>query len=312
MDIPSTSQTHPSTSQAHPSTSQAYLTSSNESDVDDLQVKCRYMTLLEEVENIEGNCDVSQNIVKLNGVIDKANQLFPQVKKPSQLYWDAKVLHCTTVTLEGTCNNVDVGEGNFKLFTFAEQLKSKSYDRGRSSWRVFAAAADPVVHNSLPYWSPLLGSFEFQADVPQTPKQKKPRPQKEQAAEKKEPEKLKSIDKTHEGIAETVQKIYSKLKTCYKRNGKKPINYFKFVINPHSFASTVENIFHVSFLLNDGLVIMELDNDEPFIHPISKGKENSNPETVSQTNERLQNIFTIDMNTWKGIIVALDINSAMI
>lgn len=64
-------------------------------------------------------------------------------------------------------------------------------DECHLSWKYLAAVAQPVVHNSLPSWSPLLGSFDNQADLSQQQrKERKPRREKEQAAEKKEPEKV--------------------------------------------------------------------------------------------------------------------------
>lgn len=45
-----------------------------------------------------------------------------------------------------------------------------------------------------------------------------------------------------------------------------PVNLFKFVVNPNDFAQTVENIFYLSFLIRDGKVALETnDEGEPVI-----------------------------------------------
>jgi hypothetical protein len=44
------------------------------------------------------------------------------------------------------------------------------------------------------------------------------------------------------------------------------INLFKFIVNPHDFAQSVENLFYLSFLIRDGKVALETDeNGEPVI-----------------------------------------------
>ncbi|KAJ7217930.1 Nse4 C-terminal-domain-containing protein [Mycena pura] len=40
-----------------------------------------------------------------------------------------------------------------------------------------------------------------------------------------------------------------------------PINLFEFVINPDDFAQSVENIFYLSFLIRDGKVALETQDD---------------------------------------------------
>jgi hypothetical protein len=63
---------------------------------------------------------------------------------------------------------------------------------------------------------------------------------------------VKRIDKEEHGVEETVEYILTVLTAAYIQNKKQPISFFELVINPDSFGATVENIFHVSFLLRDG------------------------------------------------------------
>ncbi|RKP10524.1 Nse4 C-terminal-domain-containing protein [Thamnocephalis sphaerospora] len=44
-----------------------------------------------------------------------------------------------------------------------------------------------------------------------------------------------------------------------------PINLFEFIINPHSFGETVENLFHLSFLIRDGKATIDDESGEPML-----------------------------------------------
>jgi hypothetical protein len=44
------------------------------------------------------------------------------------------------------------------------------------------------------------------------------------------------------------------------------INLFKFIVNPHDFAQSVENMFYLSFLIRDGKCSLEMNEEgEPII-----------------------------------------------
>lgn len=59
----------------------------------------------------------------------------------------------------------------------------------------------------------------------------------------------------------TLLRVIKCLKQAVVKNNGKPIDFYKFVIDPLSLACTVENIFHVSSLLKDGIVKIELGNN---------------------------------------------------
>ncbi|KAK4042164.1 hypothetical protein C8A01DRAFT_44814 [Parachaetomium inaequale] len=89
------------------------------------------------------------------------------------------------------------------------------------------------------------------------------------------------------------------------------IDLLRFVVNPHSFGQTVENMFYISFLIREGTVKLEFDDDGlPAIEPVRK---NSSAEpSRSKAAMRHQAIMSIDMATWRDIIDAFDIKEPMI
>lgn len=56
--------------------------------------------------------------------------------------------------------------------------------------------------------------------------------------------------------------ILRQLKAAYIQNNKEPINYFKFILDPESFGRSVENTFHVSFLVKEGHCAVKVDSEK--------------------------------------------------
>ncbi|KAM0280640.1 hypothetical protein ACHAQH_003947 [Verticillium albo-atrum] len=88
------------------------------------------------------------------------------------------------------------------------------------------------------------------------------------------------------------------------------VDLLRFVVNPKSFGQTVENMFYVSFLIRDGKVNVEFDENElPSLSPI----DSSGAEGVAKTGAmKHQAIFSMDMKTWRDIIDTFHITTPMI
>ncbi|KAK3394256.1 Nse4 C-terminal-domain-containing protein [Podospora didyma] len=89
------------------------------------------------------------------------------------------------------------------------------------------------------------------------------------------------------------------------------IDLMRFVINPDSFGQTIENMFYVSFLVREGSIRVDFDdNGLPALEPVPK---NSSQNTRSNHGAmRHQAIMSIDMPIWKDIIDAFNIKEPII
>ncbi|OTA61444.1 hypothetical protein K449DRAFT_405931 [Hypoxylon sp. EC38] len=88
------------------------------------------------------------------------------------------------------------------------------------------------------------------------------------------------------------------------------IDLLKFVVNPHSFGQTVENIFYVSFLIRDGRIKIDFDeNGFPALHPVDREEETG---TSKHRAQKQQAVFSIDMELWRDIIDVFNITEPII
>ncbi|RKF55432.1 Non-structural maintenance of chromosome element 4 [Erysiphe neolycopersici] len=88
------------------------------------------------------------------------------------------------------------------------------------------------------------------------------------------------------------------------------ISLFNFVINPHSFGQSVENLFYVSFLIRDGKMAVSLDSRGiPYLELRDDGEDSSQ---LDGPTKRHQAVLALDMASWKQLIEAFKINETII
>lgn len=115
----------------------------------------------------------------------------------------------------------------------------------------------------------------------------------------------------------TPEQVKRCFKVLAKKKGNQQISLFEFVINPFSFAKSVENLFYTSFLIKEGRIVLEEDSEG---FPCIRIKENlpSDPRAKEIENQRRRDahqnhiIFQMDMPTWRILIDKFDIKTAFI
>ncbi|KAF2836753.1 Nse4-domain-containing protein [Patellaria atrata CBS 101060] len=93
-------------------------------------------------------------------------------------------------------------------------------------------------------------------------------------------------------------------------DGSAALSLFDFAINPNSFGQTVENLFYISFLIKDGGVAV--DEDEDGLPTLNPSQARSMEEQREKQISRHQAVFSLDWPTWRKLVQAYDIQEPMI
>ncbi|TDH01111.1 hypothetical protein EPR50_G00176880 [Perca flavescens] len=289
------------------------------------EIRSKYRDLINSVtQNREDMLSPSNN--KLTEVLQEAVKLFKDVRQPREAALDAHLLVVATDLGNEKASQLFTEGTTFDPTAFSEHLLSfmglnrleddedEQQNGGavdgylpQDAWHRVARRAECCFRTS-PSFHYMMGSFHAE---PPPPKQRIERQRKAPNKEAKRimPTQLKKMeDSNQEATEKEVERILGYLKSYYQDDPTSPISYYEFVIDPNSFSRTVENIFHMSFLIRDGLARMYLDNDKlPCIAPVEEGEVDT-----GGSYSRKQCIVSISPKLWKELIEAFDIRDTMI
>ncbi|KAF7492960.1 hypothetical protein SSS_05603 [Sarcoptes scabiei] len=136
---------------------------------------------------------------------------------------------------------------------------------------------------------------------------------------------LNNIDESQKRL----EHIYRSLRKLESKNDG-TVPFLQASLNPDNFATTVENIFNIAFLVRQSKIVIDLDeNDceeasiedlEPIIQ--TKEPEQDNNEGINVSNDQnstskskksdIQSIFSFDMETYQKLIDKFEINRTAI
>uniref|UniRef100_A0A8C8SI76 Non-structural maintenance of chromosomes element 4 n=1 Tax=Pelusios castaneus TaxID=367368 RepID=A0A8C8SI76_9SAUR len=287
----------------------------------------QYRQLIDRVQqNREDMLSSKSN--SLTEALQEANKLFSGVSQAREAALDAQFLVLASNLGKEKANELHSEMTVFDSPAFAEDLltfmglnrlegeENDSDDDGitggflpNNAWHTLGAEAERYFRRA-PSYHYMLGSFN--ADPP-VPRQRIERQKRNAGAEEKRamPAQLKKMEESHQEATEKeVERILGLLQTYFREDPNAPISLFDFVIDPNSFARTVENIFHVSFIIRDGFARIKLDQDRlPIIEPSHEEEGRQNDQSAQVRN---QAIISLSHQDWKDIVETFEITEPMI
>ena len=166
----------------------------------------------------------------------------------------------------------------------------------------------------------LLGSLDKQ--LPTTVKKVRQKREVQRNVEAKET-KIKELNAESEendknGTVNEIERIFRILKKYYMKYNA-PLCLYEFMVNPHSFSRTIENIFYVSFLVKDGYAKISIDKTDqlPTIVPLLENEptsfEANDMIAKKKSNQsNVQCMISMTKLEWKEIIEVFNISEPMI
>lgn len=290
------------------------------------QIRHQYRALINSVQ--QNREDILNAGDKLTEVLEEANTLFNEVSRAREAVLDAQFLVLASDLGKEKAKQLRSDLSSFDMLRYVETLlthmgvnplEAEEFIRDEDrtdielivydSWKISGKTAENTFNKTHTFHF-LLGSIygEFPVPKPRTDRPRQPRMIEEQRAM---PAQLKCMEESHQEATEKeVERILGLLQTYFREDPDTPMSFFDFVVDPHSFPRTVENIFHVSFIIRDGFARIRLDQDRlPIIEPVI----NEESEGIEQNTQiRSQGIIALSYRDWEEIVKTFEISEPVI
>ncbi|GAB1292780.1 Non-structural maintenance of chromosomes element 4 [Apodemus speciosus] len=229
------------------------------------QIRHQYRALINSVQ--QNREDILNAGDKLTEVLEEANTLFNEVSRAREAVLDAQFLVLASDLGKEKAKQLRSDLSSFDMLRYVETLlthmgvnplEAEEFIRDGDrtdfelivydSWKISGKTAENTFNKTHTFHF-LLGSIhgEFPVPKPRSDRPRQPRMIEEQRAM---PAQLKCMEESHQEATEKeVERILGLLQTYFREDPDTPMSFFDFVVDPHSFPRTVENIFHVSFII---------------------------------------------------------------
>lgn len=261
----------------------------------------------------------------IDGVMSSADNLFELELGTAEWMLDACLLKQLSRISRQRTEDVSTNVVSFKAHEYAEKLvylmggQFTDERRGRLSarkWCALGQGARPLFAR-VPTLSYLYGSVDESAVDEKEKKQRRQYVRSRDPLVATQATQVQSSESSTSQTEQLVQSTFKALVREFKQRGKRPIGYFDFIIDPLSFGATVENMFHVSFLVKEGKASVVVDDESglPCIEPVRKKKAAAptvDPAAETAAESKQQVVVLINMDDWEEIKTSLGIRRSMI
>ncbi|XP_028391217.1 non-structural maintenance of chromosomes element 4 homolog A-like [Dendronephthya gigantea] len=265
----------------------------------------------------------------LNQVLDEGNELFKKVRRTREAALDAQLLVLVSNLGYERAQHLQTGIVTFEPRTFAEKLITfmggrrvdESDEEGNAEdvrleslhWNTIGQIAEKSFRRTAAIEF-MHGPVSMDAPKKKVKNVKDKSGDKPGAAAKITPQQLVKVDDNNEeSTTKEVQRVYEALANVTEPGDDeepKSVSFFKFVTNPDSFSQTVENIFHLSFLINKGNAAIEMDeNGLPIVYLADPYSEKDYGNEVIKRN---QVVMPFTMEDWRNIVSTFKIKKPVI
>ncbi|XP_069844303.1 non-structural maintenance of chromosomes element 4 homolog A [Dipodomys merriami] len=291
------------------------------------QIRHQYRALINSVQ--QNREDILNASDKLTEVLEEANTLFNGVSRAREAVLDAHFLVLASDLGKEKAKQLRSDLSSFDMLRYVEALltymginplEAEEFIRdGDSSdlelivydsWTIPGKTAENTFNKTHTFHF-LLGSIQGEFPLPK-PRIDRPRRARTIEEQRAMPAQLKCMEESHQEATEKeVERILGLLQTYFREDPDTPMSFFDFVVDPRSFPRTVENIFHVSFIIRDGFARIRLDQDRlPIIEPVNINDESEAIDHHTQI--RNQGIIALSYRDWEEIVKTFEISEPAI
>ncbi|XP_047542171.1 EP300-interacting inhibitor of differentiation 3 [Vanessa atalanta] len=255
--------------------------------------------LINETNNIENKTSNTMEMLEMTKeIVREANILFSngsieeRVLHPAENFLDSQLLRASSDVIVRCSQAISSNVNKYDKFELADHIR-----RNEDFWEFSFPLEAPAV-------AFLYGTFAPTPLPPRAARAGARRAAQRPPPAARAPKKPANVA-TQEESSEVAEILHRSLKKICKDG---PCSYFRVVLDPTSFSRSVENIYHLSFLVRDGRVSVYLDEASgvPYIDMVSHHKRRR-----AENSSEKQFIVSLDMERWRDLVEAFNINEPM-